>query len=415
MRGFLRRIFADQRGNALIITAAALPLVIGSAGLATDTVQWAMWKRQLQRSADSAALAGVFGIVQGQDHQAAVNRDLAINSHVGIATTTVVQRSPAGFSSDPYAVRVQLSVQKRLGFSSLFMSTPPTVTAAGTATVVAQGQYCVISLEPTTTTGLTYTGNAMVDMGCGQATNSIGGTAVDASGSSTIIASPIAAVGGIPASNNFAAGTDVHPYSMRQVDPFASINPPVPSGSCPNINVNTTETVSLSAGCYGNMTLNGTVTLGPGTYVLDAGSLSIGSQARVSCSGCVIILTSRTATNNPGSIGNVDINGGATVSMTAPTSGTYAGILFYQDRRALDGNSANRNSRINGNSSSTYQGAFYFPAQKITFNGTSGMVTNCIQMVARRVEFSGNTQITNVCPVGSGASSFDATTIRLVA
>jgi Flp pilus assembly protein TadG len=62
---FLKKLLRDRRGNALIIAGAALPLIIGAAGLATDTVQWALWKRQLQRAADSAALAGVYGEAQG--------------------------------------------------------------------------------------------------------------------------------------------------------------------------------------------------------------------------------------------------------------------------------------------------------------------------------------------------------------
>ncbi len=43
-----------------MIAGAALPLVVGAAGLATDTIQWTLWKRQLQRAADSAAIAGVY-------------------------------------------------------------------------------------------------------------------------------------------------------------------------------------------------------------------------------------------------------------------------------------------------------------------------------------------------------------------
>ena len=61
MRNFMTKIWHDKRGNALIIAAAALPLLIGSAGLATDTIQWALWKRQLQRAADSAARLNVAG------------------------------------------------------------------------------------------------------------------------------------------------------------------------------------------------------------------------------------------------------------------------------------------------------------------------------------------------------------------
>jgi uncharacterized membrane protein len=54
MMGFFRRLLKDRRGNTLAIAAACLPLVVGAAGLATDTIQWTLWKRQLQRAADSA-------------------------------------------------------------------------------------------------------------------------------------------------------------------------------------------------------------------------------------------------------------------------------------------------------------------------------------------------------------------------
>jgi hypothetical protein len=105
------------------------------------------------------------------------------------------------------------------------------------------------------------------------------------------------------------------------------------------------------------------------------------------------------------------MNGGARISMTAPSTGTYAGILFYQDRRA----SNMATNIINGNSSSLLQGALYFPRQELQMNGTSGMNTRCIQIVARRVDWRGNTAIQNVCPANSGASSFKGTPIKLVA
>jgi hypothetical protein len=36
-------------------------------------------------------------------------------------------------------------------------------------------------------------------------------------------------------------------------------------------------------------------------------------------------------------------------------------------------------------------------------------------MVGRRVKFSGNSSITNSCPAGSGAQSFEGKRVRLVA
>lgn len=419
MASFIRKLWKDRRGNVLVIAAGALPLVIGSAGLATDTIQWAMWKRQLQRAADSGAIAGVYAKIQYADHESAVHQDLAHNSHVGITTTTDIENSPStgAYSSDPYAVRVTLSVQKSLSFSSLFLSAAPTITATATATIVPSGEYCVVSLEPTATTGITATGSAVVDLGCGMITNSTSMEAAVATGAAMVNASPIAAVGGITASDNWGDHVELRPFTAEQEDPFADVEPDTTGCPGPNVTVVSNQSRTLDAGCYGNLTFNGTVELTGGTYILDAGSLRVGSQAVVTCTGangCVFVLTSRTADTNPGSIGNVHINGGAQVNLTAPSSGPYAGLLMYQDRRALDSTSANHQNLINGNASSAFQGAFYFPNQETTFNGTAGMQTSCMQLVARRVILSGNSSISNSCPENSGASAFEGRTVKLV-
>jgi hypothetical protein len=59
-------------------------------------------------------------------------------------------------------------------------------------------------------------------------------------------------------------------------------------------------------------------------------------------------------------------------------------------------------------------GAFYFPSDTLTFNGTSGMTLSCFQMVALRLAFSGNAAITNTCtpPVGGNAWQLDS--VRLI-
>jgi len=430
MISFFRKLWRDKRGNALVIAAAALPLVIGSAGLASDTIEWALWKRQLQRAADSAAFAGVYAKIQSAGVSDAVNRDLTYNSHIGISTTTVTSNPPTSgsYTSDQYAVNVALSASKRLSFSGMFMSFTPTIRASATATIVPSGQYCVVSLENTSTTGITATGSATVNLGCGMITNSTSLTAAVATGSSNVTASPIAAVGGIPASTHWGSGTVLQPFTLAEPDPFASVPPPTfPTASCPNyrVNANTSDvfdatdarTTGLPSGtyCIGSATLQGTVTFpANSTIILDGGGLSIGSQANVSCSGCTFVLSSRTADSNPSSIGNADFNGGATLNLTAPDTGTYKGLIIYQDRRAQDGTNANQTSNINGNSSSFFQGGFYFPSQQVTFNGDAGMTTNCIQLVARRVSYSGNMSINNSCPANSGSHAFDGKKVRLV-
>ena len=138
----------------------------------------------------------------------------------------------------------------------------------------------------------------------------------------------------------------------------------------------------------------------------------VGAQGRVTCNGCTIILSNSSASSTA-TIGDVDINGGAQINMTAPSGGTYEDILFYQDRRAASG--TNTVNKINGNSSSTFSGAMYFPNQVLEVNGNSGLNFSCAQFVSRRVEFSGNGSITNTCPGGYGDGSIMGKHVRLVA
>jgi Flp pilus assembly protein TadG len=417
----LRRLRDDRRGNALVIAAGALPLLLGSAGLATDTIQWALWKRQLQRAADSAALAGVYARVQnnsGQTAQQAVDVDLSKNHHTQISLMSGYPQVGFPISTGwTNGVSVNLAIQKSLGFSSLFLSSTPIITAKATAATIATGVYCVVSLEPTSATGITATGNGSIDLGCGMITNSTSLTAAIATGSSEVHATPIAAVGSIAASDNWN-GAELLPFTVRQADPFADLSPPsfTPcQGAASRLRVGSNQTVNRSADtgvvCVSDMDLQGDVTLGSATYVIDGGDFDVGAQAKVRCTGCTIILTN-SSSGSTATIGTADINGGAQINMSAPTTGTYKGLLFYQDPRASS--SSNDVNKINGNSDSLLTGALYFPKQLLQINGTAGLKFRCAQFVSRTVEFSGNGSITNTCTAGYGDSAIMGKHVRLV-
>ena len=419
MIAFLKKLWRDKRGNALVIATAALPLVLGSAGLASDTIQWALWKRQLQRAADSGAIAGVYAIVEDDGGRtnvsSAVNKDLTYNSHIKYTTNKVVGAPTSGsYASDPYAVQVQLSVQQRLSFSGMFMSYTPTITATGTATVVPSGHYCVISLEDQPVTGIDATGSTVVNLGCGMITNSPSMSAAVATGSSNVTASPIAAVGGIPASTHWGSGTVLQPFTVEQEDPFKDVPVPTPSSctSFPNNQPNDTMTITNPGGgvkCFsGDVDIKGKITLEPGTYVINKGSMSMtNTGAELNCTGCTFILTSDGAASD---IGSVSLEGGK-LNLSPPTSGTYKGMILYQDRRATADNVV----KINGNNVSYIEGALYFPRADMQFNGTSGQNTKCMQIVSKRVTFKGNSDVENTCPAGSGAHDFTGKKVRLVA
>ena len=409
----LRRLKQEPAGNVVAIAAIFLPFLVGAAGLAVDTTQWTYWRRQLQREADSAALAGAFARAQSKDPVAAASNDLGRTNTLVLSAPADIRSAPTagGFAGNPQAVRVRLSTAQRLPFSGSFLLATPAIYATATAAVVSNGDYCALALSPSAASaGIRMQGSASLNFGCGLATNSQAANAVSAGGSSSITATPVSAVGGLAASSNYVGGTQLLPYSLPQPDPFGNLPVPSPSGCTGQLNVGPNSTRTLSPGCYGGMDLKGTVTLNPGTYYIDGGSFSVGSQAVVTGDGVTIILSSSNAASNPSSIATLDVNGGATLQLTAPTSGTYKGILFYQDRRALDSGA----NTLNGNASSRLQGALYFPSQELDFTGTSGMTTDCLQLVAARLTFLGNTSVSNQCPAASGAASFKGVQVRLV-
>jgi hypothetical protein len=364
----------------------------------------------LQRSADSAALNGAYAKAQSDNVSSNANLDLAktLDGFDGVGITVENAPTSGNFAGNTRAVKVVLSYSQALPFSSMFLSSPPVITVESTAAVLNNGDYCLISLEDSNTTGVTFSGNSTVDLGCGVATNASGSSAITADGSADVTASPIAAVGNVPASTNYADGTVLIPYSIPQRDPFASLGDPtndIPSPCNGQVTINSNQSRTISPGCYAGINVRGTLTMNPGTYYINGGNFVTNSQSSVTAEGVTIILT-----GSGSAIGQVNMNGGADIEMSAPTSGIYKGILFYKDRDAP----STYNDVFNGGASGSFLGAIYMPSQTVTLNGNSSFTTDCLQIVARKVVLTGNTTITNDCPVGTASDSFVGTQVRLV-
>jgi hypothetical protein len=111
--------------------------------------------------------------------------------------------------------------------------------------------------------------------------------------------------------------------------------------------------------------------------------LRVNGGATLTGDGVTIVLTSSTGTN----YATLRINGGANVTIAAPTTGPMAGLAIYQDRRAPETGS----NVLQGGSSQTFTGALYFPRQTVTFTGGSSTATaGCMQLLASQVAFQGN-------------------------
>ena len=454
MIGFFRRLLKDRRGNALVIGAACLPLIVGAAGLASDTIQWTLWKRQLQRAADSAAIAGVYDRSNAAGATtttaATVTHDLSLNLHTyyGLKSGYPIVSYPADSGVQTYQVKVTLAIQRSLPFSSMFMTAAPTITVNATAaSIPAGGDACIEALETASTTGITFIGNAAVYMpDCDVFSNSSGTNVTVGKGSADVTANSVGGVGGIQESNNFHV-TAYRPYSPALPDPFSGVSPDASDMHCAVSQSATTSTVvvvdSPATGHYkttGNHqtwvqdspavthTETQTTTIYtplPLTDGVDITTLKDASGNQANCFTALSVGSTRSLTipanfgpiyinggdaNFQGNftcvgcaivltnktaaspIGNVSTNASANVNITAPTSGTFKGLAIYQDRRATDCNNCNK---INGNSGSLITGGIYFPSQELQYNGTGTTDAICTMFVARRVTFSGNSGTSN--------------------
>jgi hypothetical protein len=117
-------------------------------------------------------------------------------------------------------------------------------------------------------------------------------------------------------------------------DPYASVVMPTYSGCADGTNKSYgTGTWTLSPGVYCNgvsFTNAAIVTMNPGVYFLNQGSFNVGGAVQLTGTGVTIVLTSSTGSN----YATFTIGNGATVTLSAPTSGATAGIVFFGDRNA---------------------------------------------------------------------------------
>ena len=415
MRNAFKKLWNDDRGNMLVISGVALPLLIGAAGLATDTIQWALWKRELQRAADSAAIAGVYDRSQAAgattNTTSAVNRDLTLNNHVNIGLQSGYPQIafPADTSTKKYQVGVTLAVRKELGFSGMFMDQAPLIRASATAaSVPGTDSYCVVSLENTTKTGIEGSGNANVEFTCGMITNSVSTNAATARGSAYIKATVIAASGGIQESNNWDVDK-YDPYTPAQEDPYKDLEPDTTEkancNSAPKgvlVVDNSNSPYTYDAGnttvCFTSITVNSgrSATLKNGTFLIDGGNVVV--RGNLVVDNATIVLTNKSSATNA-TIGTFDANGTGSISLTAPTDMTnkWHGIAVYQDRRAQTDTGAisAAPNKFNGGTTGNVQGVLYFPKQSLAFMGNASTSYICTQFVVRRIVFTGTNGSSN--------------------
>jgi Flp pilus assembly protein TadG len=391
---FLRLRMADE-GQALVLVAFGLMVLMLFAALGLDIGYLHYQKEQLQKAADAGAVAAATALSYGDDLAAitkAANNDITANGFQNGKNGVVVNVYNPPVVPDPFAGNtnyVQVIVTQTLPTHFRFISSPTVnVTGYSVANSVGNASGCLYALNPQTAPG-----TFVVDGGVTLGTSC--GIYVESTSSSGLTNGGTISVGGVGSTIGVVAGS----YSGGGITPTPVVNIPVfndPLGTLPAPSVNLGNCNSkvqnnvYSQGCYpGGITVppNGNYIFNPGTYILDGGGLTIPASSTVTGSNVMFYVTY----GNGHSYGGVNLSGSANSSLSAPTSGTYRGILFFQDRSVPAGIVANT-STFNGTNGASFTGALYFSTTDVKFTGTP-LFQSQVAIVAYQIEFTGNASI----------------------
>jgi hypothetical protein len=145
--------------------------------------------------------------------------------------------------------------------------------------------------------------------------------------------------------------------------------------------------------CGGINVGNNTYTLTAGNYIVVGGGLTTQSTNSGIIGNNVMIYNTFGATSGGPtySYSPINIAANSTVSMTAPTSGTYSGILFFDDRNSPTGTS----DSYGGGSTAVYQGTIYAKNAQVLMYGNSSVNTQYTMLVADTIHLVGTTGFNN--------------------
>jgi hypothetical protein len=385
LTGFCR----DKSGGVLIYTAFMLPVILGVAGLAVDASLWYGQKRDLQATADVAAFTAALEWTRIDDEtlaKTAAKADAVSNGLNEAEGDTLEINTPP--TSGPFAGQNGV-------FEAIVTRPVPTflarlvypdqviVAARAVASVAGSSVPCVLALEENEQDAIKVNNGSFFANACAVQVNSSDPKALHVFSNGSMTADEINIVGDYV--NKGYISSEPNTGRSTVGDPLAGLSAPSFSG-CDHNDLAFSEGVHvLSSGVYcGGVALSGSasVEFEPGTHIMQNGDF------RVSGGGTEVQgedVTFYTAGDS-----NISFTGQGDIALSAPTTGDYAGVLFYGDPNAP----TSVQHHINGNSNMAYNGFMYFPTAELMYNGGGiGTTSDYTAVIARLLRFGGNGEL----------------------
>lgn len=411
LRGFWRA----EGGAVAVYFALLAPILIAAAALAAEAGLWLITERKLQQIADAAAYSAAARSMSTTDTAILLAAATASATESGlVATDSLTMHRPpqsGGFAARSGYVQVEVGRSVARYFTALFMGTtePVRITARAVAgTDPNSGEpVCMLALSPSASPGFAAGGSGTVNVtACALSSNSTASNSFDMIGARvSVTGSCLYSVGGVDVTSGLHLTDCAEPQTMQRPtpDPFASLALPTLAdygGLTRRSSSSVTGTYAhseyllaysdLPASLFSGLTLQGTVNLGRGIYIIDGGTLKINANAVLSGTGVSFYLINGA---------KLDVAGGAVLNISAYSAANpalrtdpFSPFLFFSDRAGTTVAHS-----ISGNSASHTNGIIYFPEDKLTYIGDSGSSYPCLQILAATLTVSGNGTVNIGC------------------
>ena len=415
MRGAILALWNNHRGTVAIVFGFGAAILLGAAGLGVDVSSWETAQKSMQGAADMAALSAEIANDDGGGDR--IKREAkGITASMGYVdgtnnVTVTVNQPPSsgGYTSNSNAIEVIISQPRPRFLSRMFLASDPNVSARAVSTP-GTGDACLIALDtgnPPNDTGIIGAGNGGLNVSgggtmnltkCDIYVNATNTSSIDVTGGGTLKADYITADGGT--SGSITANDQLTTnHSPAIGDPYASSRS-IPSWSTSGCDATTSVSGSVSnptgvkVYCSG-ITISGTATFGAGVYIINGGGIT--SNSTINGTGVTFILTSKTPSLDTGTFNMLS---GATLNLSAPTSGTTQGITLWADASL-----PHEADNFRAGSTSNITGAVYLPSHMVNYSGSAAASSTCFQLVADEIAISGAANFTHTNCTGVGVNS----------
>ncbi len=231
----------SQRGNVVVLTGLALPILIGFTGLAVEVNYWYLEKRKMQEAVDSAAIAAAYeyrndASVSDADMTIAASNAITKSGFAAPDLVDVNQPPSSGLFAvgapleDPVAVEVLLTDSYATQFASIFgLDTVDVSVRAVAVEGGTEGKACVLALASCLhpEEGLQVEGTLNLQLvDCSAHANDSCGNGLDINGNPTVVGDCLGTGGLVDGStNNLTLECSDEPEDLASdvLDPFKNV------------------------------------------------------------------------------------------------------------------------------------------------------------------------------------------------